>query len=1369
MSTSGDNTREAKLNEILAGYLQARQRGETPDRQALAAQHPEYAADLASFFADQDRFQKAAGPLKFAAGMEEATLGPADSALSTGQHVRYFGDYEVIEEIARGGMGVVYRARQVNLKRIVALKMVLAGQLATPQEIQRFYAEAEAAAKLAHPNIVPIFEVGQHEQQHYFSMAFVDGDSLAHRIAQGVLEPREAARLMKDVTSAIAYAHVEGVIHRDLKPGNILIDKDGTPRVTDFGLAKRVEGEASGLTVTGQILGTPSYMPPEQASGDSENITQLSDVYSLGAVLYCLVTGRPPFQAASPVDTLLQVLMQEPVSPRQLNAAVPLDLETIILKCLEKAPARRYESATALAEELDRWLRGEPILARPVGRTERMWRWCKRNPAVASLLAAVAASLMMGAIVATFFAFRAEENARRALANEKQALTNRDRALDQEKLARIEQQAAEQARSRAQWLSYAGQIALAHREWQDGDCGHARELLDTCQWNQRGWEHDLLYTLFNDRQQTYRGHASAVLCVAFSPNGQRIAASGGNPFNQAPGDWRVRVWDVLTGEQVLVLAGHNGDVDSLSFSPDGSLLASGGYQVKIWDAQTGAEKMTLGDAMSPALFSPDGKQILTCGPSGEIRIWNAVSGAAVATIPRGTTRNIGRSLAWSADSTRVLVNCNDESLKVFNVQSGESVLDLEQSGNHHPTVAFSPDDHWIAGVGHDNSISLWDAKTGKQLRRLPGHREYVSSLAFSPDSRRLCSGSYDKLLTIWDVSTGNAIRTLKGHAAGVVSVAFNGDGSQIVSGSHDETVKVWNAEADQGPLTTDDENGGGLRSVAVSPSGDHIAAASWYEDAVRIVDSRTGQEVRTLKGGAHPVAYSRGNFIVTGGDKNTLIVWDAATGEAMLTLPAQADEINCVAISPDGLRFVTGSRDTSAVLWDARTGHELSRLTGHRSAVLCVAFSPNGEEIVTGGFDDILKVWDGITGKERLTLKGHIGGGGGVISAAYSHDGRRIVSGSIDHTVRIWDSKTGREIRTLVGHTSTVDAVAFIPNTGQIVSGGFDKTLRIWDAETGQTTMILKGHVKPIHALVFAPDGRLLVSGGKSLKMWDARARQLSRSIKAHALSVGPLVFSPDGRWLASGGWHDRTAKVWDTRTGQEHVSLNGGGQPTAFSPDSQQILTDTGDGVLKLWDARNGQELQTIHDCVGPAVFSTDGQHVTSGATDKSLNVWQAHSGQITHTYPGPTGVDHILAISPDGRRVVRSDDKLVKLWDATTGQETLLFSGPAFAAFNSDGRQFVAGHSSLKVWDAVTGKELRTLKKEGGAINSLAYGPNGRWIAVARERRIEILDGETGETVRTIDEHASIVTSLAFSPDSRSLASGSYDGMLMFWTIEP
>src|SRR5882672_2364267 len=318
----------------------------------------------------------------------------ASASTATGLPLpRAFGDYELLEEVARGGMGIVYRARHLSLDRIVAVKMLLFGPLSSPEFVKRFRAEASASASLLHPNIVAVHEVGVHQGQQYFAMDYVEGQSLAKLLASGPLPARRAAGYLKTIAEAIHYAHERGILHRDLKPSNVLIDARDQPRVTDFGLARRLEGDSE-LTVTGQVLGSPNYMPPEQATAKRGKVSRRSDVYSLGAMLYHLLTGRPPFVGEVLTDTLEQVLNSEPVSPRLLNPSVPRDLETICLKCLEKEPDKRYAAAQMLADELGRFLNREPVQARAVTRSERLWRWCRRKPALASFIATTALLLM---------------------------------------------------------------------------------------------------------------------------------------------------------------------------------------------------------------------------------------------------------------------------------------------------------------------------------------------------------------------------------------------------------------------------------------------------------------------------------------------------------------------------------------------------------------------------------------------------------------------------------------------------------------------------------------------------------------------------------------------------------------------------------------------------------------------------------------------------------------------------------------------------------------------------------------------------------------------------------------------------------------
>jgi Tol biopolymer transport system component len=754
-----------RVDAIIAEYIEAVEAGQVPDRQDLLARHPDLATELAAFFADHDKVRQMAEPRR--ADAEPPTLPPRETVHPPGTVLRYFGDYELLEEIARGGMGVVYKARQVSLNRVVALKMILAGQLASPADVQRFRTEAENAANLDHPNIVPIYEVGEHEGQHYFSMKLIEGGSLAQqtvgsgRPAVASEAAQRAAALIGTVARAVHYAHQRGILHRDLKPGNILLDERGEPHITDFGLARRIEGGA-GLTQSGAIVGTPSYMPPEQARAE-KGLTTAVDVYALGAILYELLTGRPPFQAATPLDTVLQLLSEEPVPPRRLQTQIPADLETICLKCLQKEPSKRYATAADLADDLRRFLAGEPIAARPVGRLERVAKWARRRPALAGPVAvSVVAMLALGSFIAYFTATLADRNRQlkdevvRAEEAEQAAQFERGQAKD---LARREADARTQAeaqRDRAERLGYARQVSLAQREWQDGHVANARELLDSCQPNLRGWEYRYLDTLFNHLgQRTFRGHSSPVKSVWFSPDGKRIAS--------ASEDQTVKVWEVATGREVITFKGDAFPVDRACFSPDGQRLAGGnGHDtVEVWNAATGQLTLTLK------------------GHTGWVH-----------------------SVAFSPDGKRLLSGSLDNTLKVWDAQTGQLTVSLQGHTDGVNCVAFSPDGkRLVSGSGNlvtgkktlPGELKVWDAATGQQTLTLKGHTGGVSSVAFSPDGKRLASGSADETVKVWDAATGQLTLTLQGHTGPVSSVAFSPDGQRLASASYDRTVKVWDA------------------------------------------------------------------------------------------------------------------------------------------------------------------------------------------------------------------------------------------------------------------------------------------------------------------------------------------------------------------------------------------------------------------------------------------------------------------------------------------------------------------------------------------------------------------------------------------------
>lgn len=548
---------------------------------------------------------------------EGETLSPAPPgihapAIADGQvhdeHLRVPG-YEIERELGRGGMGVVYQARQIALNRTVALKMILAGGHAGPDDLERFRTEAEAIARIQHPHVVQVFEVGQHGGLPFFSLEFCSGGSLEDKLGEEPLPALEAATLVEKLARGMQVAHEQGVIHRDLKPANVLLTADATPRITDFGMAKKLNSE--GATVTGAVMGTPPYMAPEQAGGRTKELGPACDIYALGAILYECLTTQPPFKAATPLDTLLQVLRQEPVPPTQLNGRVPRDLETICLKCLHKEPERRYATAGEMADDLGRFQRGEPILARPVGTLERGVKWVQRNAVVSALAAAVLLVLVVGVVVSGGFAYqsrleaaaarkaeqtaedeakaarraeqtaeteaaaareaekKADDRARAEAAAKEAAEVQRKRAEDEARRADAEKTRAEEQLSRAEMLVYAGKLSLAQSAFAEGNGGVAVLHLDECQWNLRGWEHRYLWTRLNSKQ-TFLGHTAPVSSVAFSPDGQRIVTRSE--------DQTAKVWDAAKGQEVLTLKGHTAPVTSVAFSPDGNRVFS-------WDAQ----------------------------------------------------------------------------------------------------------------------------------------------------------------------------------------------------------------------------------------------------------------------------------------------------------------------------------------------------------------------------------------------------------------------------------------------------------------------------------------------------------------------------------------------------------------------------------------------------------------------------------------------------------------------------------------------------------------------------------------------------------------------------------------------------------------
>jgi WD40 repeat protein len=1039
--------------------------------------------------------------------------------------VRLFGDYEILGEVARGGMGVVYKARQVSLNRVVALKMILVGQLASAEDVARFRREAEAAASLDHPNIVPVYEVGEHEGQPYFSMKLIEGGSLAQRppLAMGGL-----VGLVEKAARAVHYAHQRGVLHRDLKPANILLapasggGSDGerppaepganwVPHVTDFGLAKRVTADA-GLTQSGAIVGTPQYMPPEQARGQ-KGLTVAADVYSLGAILYELLTGRPPFSADNPLDTLLQVIEREPAPPRQVNPGIDRDLETICLKCLEKDPQQRYDSAAALADDLERWLRGEPVLARPAGRVERTVKWARRRPAVAALLGLIAFTLLGWTSGSAWFLV--------ALKGQRDAA---DAAAQREAEQRRQAEDSLRETRRALAASYAAQ---AHRAWQDNRIDLARNLLDRCDPDARLWEWHYLRRLFAGAPVTLDGHSVSVWCVAFSPDG-RLLASGGGRFRtegQPASSGELKVWDRDTGRELFALRGHDAGVSRVAFSPDGRLLASASVDrvVKFWDVRTGKELRTIRDVGPALAFHPDGRRLAAvAGPDVTVR--DLTTGQEVLKLA-GKAGDLC-CVAFHPDGRRLAAGGARNTVLVWDISTRQNLLTLpvnDKEANDLPdsartavvSVAFGPDGaslaaatsiwHWSYGsVGEatGSTVKMWDAATGQQRLAFAGHTGAGHTVAFTPDGEYLASGAEGDLLCLWNARTGQPGLTLRGQAS-VLDLAFSPDGRCLAVPGPDTALSVWDVRAGQGPFSLPRAGYG----VCFTGDGRRLATAA--QDRAVVLDPRSGRELLALPGGealVREVGISRDGgqiaaHVYSLPSPSLVKVWDAHTRHELLSV---ADAQSGPALSPDGERLAVmkqkGEEEDFRVVpevWDV--GGRCRLLTLDRpegTTPFRLAFSADGKHLAGWGPDDVIAVWDAHTG--RLVRRIEEGHPGEVADVCFSPDGQRLATASrtrprspLHHPgeVRVWDVETGREMLALRDHPGDVSCVAFSADGLRLASGSY-KTVKVWDGLTGQEVLAFTEHTaQHFLALAFSPDGHFLAATDEAgtLKVWDAR------------------------------------------------------------------------------------------------------------------------------------------------------------------------------------------------------------------------------------------------------------------------------------------
>jgi WD40 repeat protein/tetratricopeptide (TPR) repeat protein len=1000
-------------------------------------------------------------------------------------------------------MGIVYKARQIDLDRLVALKMILVGRFASSDEVRRFHREARSAARLRHPGIVPIFDFGFHEGRPYLAMDFVDGPSLAARVAAGPLPPREAALVILQLAESIHFAHTRGVIHRDLKPANVLMDGRGHALITDFGLAKRVDADGS-LTETGQVMGTPSYMSPEQATGGAaDEVGPRSDIYALGATLYCLLTGRPPFQAATAVETLRLVLECEPVAPRKLTPGVHRDLETICLKCLHKLPERRYRSADALARDLERFLAGKPIEARPAGVVEKAARWSGRNRWLAGMSAAVCGLTLLMIAASIHYTI----TIRSALGDVKQKLVR------QYVLNGLNSLEANEPLSALPWFAKALELDEGDSERETLHRIRLASLLSSC-----------------PKLVDFRLRDEATLPADSSPDGQRVVKLDGV---------EARVRDAVTDQPITPPLRHAVAVKSAVFSPDSRRVVtiSADHAVRVWDAATGqplTPPLVHRDAVNDVSFSPDGKALLTAvggpelGPIGEALLWDlGTCKLAIPPLQHDDDVNVAR---FSPDGRRVVTGSYDRTARVWDAATGQPVTPALEHPQPVALVVFSPDGTRVATASGEEA-RIWDAATGLPATSPLRHRGPVRALVFSPCGNRLATEGYDLRVRLWNAATGELFRpAIPEHTA--VEVSFDGEGRRLRTNGRDRSAHVWDL-ALSAPSTLAFPHRHSVTCASYSPDGRRIVTAA-ADGTWRVWNAVSGAPITPLGKHDGPIEFAgfdpAGRRIVTASRDRTARVWDADTGKP-ISEPMKHDAFVLNAtFSPDGRRLLTTGNDGTARLWEADSGKPLAPPIHHGIMVVQGAFHPDGRRIATASVDGTVIIRDLATGQPLCPPLRHADW---VCSLAFSSEGRRLVTTSRDGTARVWDPETGKELTRPLRHEGAVGHAAFSPDGRRIVTASADRTARVWSAIDGAPLTPPLKHADRVNRAIFSPDGLWVVTatGGPDARpgaaqLWDAVTGDSLTPPLPHGEDVNTVAVSPDGRQILTASV-DRVARVW--------------------------------------------------------------------------------------------------------------------------------------------------------------------------------------------------------------------------------------------------
>jgi len=1029
--------------------------------------------------------------------------------------------YEIIRKIHRGGQGVVYQAIQKATKRKVAVKVMREGPFASKKDIARFEREVEVLGQLNHPNLVVIHDSGMASGCFYYVMDYVPGQSLKDWMAAGERSIEECLHLFVKICEAANAAHLRGVIHRDLKPGNIQIDAEGQPHILDFGLAKVAGGtEASLMTITGQFVGTLRWASPEQAEEVPSKIDIRTDVYSLGVILYQMLTGQFPYDVIGNTrDVLDRVINAEPARPSTIRREINDEVETIVLKCLNKERERRYQTAGELARDIRHYLNGEAIEAKRdrILYILRKHLWRYRLPFAAA--AGIALILAMGLFfsLALWRQARAEHQARVAHAAA---------ALEQGTALHLAGRGQE---SRAAFVRARDALAELGASTLPAEVGLYRSLRE-----------------FGDPVNTLGGHWDGLMAVAWLPNGINACS--------ASEDGTARLWDVRTAREIRRFNGHSGAVSCLAVSPDGRYLLSGGedHTVRLWDIETAREIRPPFEQTAQVrgvAFSPDGRCVLAAPaePGGALRLWDIETGDLIRSFEtpvKGAYAYYG--VAFSADGRQLLATTYEGSVWIWDARTGQTPSELVGHTGYVISAAFSPDGDRVLSASFDGTLRLWNARTGEQIGRpFKGHTAGVRGVAFVGRGEQALSCSMDGSLKLWDVGTGEVVRTFAGHTEGVRGVAVTSDGRRAVSAGIDRTLRVWDLTQDADAPAA--REGNTVTSLSCSADGRTFVSGD-IAGSVRLHDLATFRVLRTFTGHRLPIDTTAilpdGLRLFAADSAGGFRIWDIRSGHERHSHPGQGPgEARYLrggawcftAVARDG-RFALSSRpDGTMDLRSIESGAVISTLPAGKHRITCVAVSPDCGHALCADDGGTLHYWDLGSGSRLLSMP--VGPKPGAVDCVvFSADGRHAITGGHDLVVRLWDLTAGRQIREFVGPTLVVKGVGFGRSESTLFSVGGDQTLRMWDANSANELSLGTQFPMYCYALAVVPPGDAVLAGsGPSVNLWDV-SRSLSHleqapRIESARSALGSNANDADalatlGEWYAFRGVYDWAIEI---------------------------------------------------------------------------------------------------------------------------------------------------------------------------------------------------------------------------------------------------